>query len=70
MSQDFCYPQTVGDKPKGTDLMNRYIALVHRATLRNRVVGEIFFRMMNLMVPPVSLLHPRIVWREWVRADR
>jgi 2-polyprenyl-6-methoxyphenol hydroxylase-like FAD-dependent oxidoreductase len=73
ISQDFCYPQTVGDKPRGTDLMNRYIALVHRATLRDRVVGEVFFRVMNLMVPPVSLLHPRIVWRvwrEWVRADR
>ncbi len=63
VSEDFRFPQTVGAKPIGTDFINWYIAGVHRATLDDSVVGEAFLKVMNLMAPPISLFHPRIVWR-------
>ncbi len=63
VSEDFRFPQTVGSKPIGTDFINWYVAGVHRATLNDIVVGEAFLKVMNLMAPPISLFHPRIVWR-------
>ena len=63
VGEDFRFPQTTGPKPPGTDLINRYVANVHRATLHDEVVGEAFLKVMNLMAPPPSLFHPRIVWR-------
>ncbi len=63
VGEDFRFPQTTGPKPPGTDFINRYVAKVHRATLHDEVVGEAFLKVMNLMAPPPSLFHPRIMWR-------
>jgi 2-polyprenyl-6-methoxyphenol hydroxylase-like FAD-dependent oxidoreductase len=63
VGEDFRFPQTTGPKPPGTDFINRYVAKVHRATLHDEVVGLAFLKVMNLMAPPPSLFHPRIVWR-------
>jgi 2-polyprenyl-6-methoxyphenol hydroxylase-like FAD-dependent oxidoreductase len=63
VGEDFRFPQTRGAKPIGIDFINRYVARVHRATLGDIVVGEAFLKVMNLMAPPISLFHPRIVWR-------
>ncbi|MBK8905386.1 MAG: FAD-dependent monooxygenase [Anaerolineaceae bacterium] len=63
VGEDFRFPQTTGPKPPGTDFINRYVAKVHRATLHDEVVGEAFLKVMNLMAPPPSLFHPRILWR-------
>jgi hypothetical protein len=63
VGEDFRFPQTTGPKPAGVDLINRYISWVHRATLRDQVVAEAFFKVANLMAPPTSLFHPRVVWR-------
>jgi 2-polyprenyl-6-methoxyphenol hydroxylase-like FAD-dependent oxidoreductase len=63
VGEDFRFPQTTGPKPPGTDFINRYIVRVHRATLHDEVVGLAFLKVMNLMAPPPSLFHPRIVWR-------
>ena len=63
VGEDFRFPQTTGPKPAGTDFINRYVAKVHRATLHDEVVGEAFLKVMNLMAPPPSLFHPRILWR-------
>jgi len=63
VGEDFRFPQTTGPKPPGTDLINRYIVRVHWATLHDEVVGLAFAKVMNLMAPPTSLFHPRIVWR-------
>ncbi len=61
--EDFRYPETVGDKPIMTDLTNAYLAKVHRATQHDTVVYSQFLKVMNLMAPPTSLLHPKIVCR-------
>lgn len=63
VGEDFRFPQTTGPKPAGTDFINRYVAKVHRATLHDEVVGRAFLKVMNLMAPPPSLFHPRIIWR-------
>ena len=63
VGEDFRFPQTTGPKPAGVDFINRYVARVHRATLRDEVVCAAFLKVMNLMQPPTSLFHPRILWR-------
>jgi 2-polyprenyl-6-methoxyphenol hydroxylase-like FAD-dependent oxidoreductase len=60
---DFRFPQTTGEKPPGTDLINRYLTRLHRATHHDDVVCRAFLRVANLLEPPSSLFHPRIVWR-------
>jgi 2-polyprenyl-6-methoxyphenol hydroxylase-like FAD-dependent oxidoreductase len=63
VGEDFRFLQTRGAKPIGIDFINRYVKRVHRATLADIVVGEAFLKVMNLMAPPISLFHPRIVWQ-------
>lgn len=63
VGEDFRFPQTSGPKPPGTDFINRYVARVHRATLYDEVVCLALLKVMNLMAPPPSLFHPRIMWR-------
>jgi 2-polyprenyl-6-methoxyphenol hydroxylase-like FAD-dependent oxidoreductase len=60
---DFRFPQTTGEKPPGTALVNRYLTRVHRATHHDEVVSRTFLRVANLLEPPSSLFHPRLVWR-------
>ena len=64
--EDFRYPETQGQKPFLTDMINAYLARVHRATHHDTVVYSQFLRVMNLMAPPTSLLHPRIIRRVMV----
>ena len=61
--EDFRYPETQGPKPPLTDLINAYLAIVHRATHHDSVVYSQFLRVMNLMASPTSLLHPNIIMR-------
>ncbi|HEV7331808.1 MAG TPA: hypothetical protein VGN63_12285 [Flavisolibacter sp.] len=61
--EDFRYPQTTGARPPGIRLINRYVASVHRATLRDEVVCGAFLKVMSLLKPPTSLFHPQILWR-------
>ena len=69
VGEDFRYPQTTGPKPAGIDLLNRYVAAVHRATLVDPEVGRAFAKVMNLMAPPSSLMTPGMMVRVW-RANR
>jgi 2-polyprenyl-6-methoxyphenol hydroxylase-like FAD-dependent oxidoreductase len=63
VGEDFRYPATQGPKPFGIELINKYITLVHRATLRDQVVCDAFLRVMSLLEAPMSLFRPRIFWR-------
>lgn len=62
VGEDFRFPETTGSKALGTDLINRYIGCVHRASHHDPVIGTAFLRVMNLIEPPRSLFHPRILW--------
>jgi 2-polyprenyl-6-methoxyphenol hydroxylase-like FAD-dependent oxidoreductase len=65
VGEDFRFPGTTGPKPAGVDVLNRYVARVHRATLEDAVVGAAFIKVMNLMAPPSSLMTPGIMLRVW-----
>lgn len=65
VGEDFRFPGTTGPKPAGVDLINRYVAAVHRATLVDTVVGAAFIKVMNLMAPPTSLMTPSLMLRVW-----
>ena len=65
VGEDFRFPETTGPKPGGVDVINRYVAAVHRATLQDAVVGAAFIRVMNLLAPPSSLMTPGIMLRVW-----
>ncbi len=65
VGEDFRFPETTGPKPAGVDVLNRYVARVHRATLEDPVVGAAFIRVMNLMAPPSSLMSPGLMLRVW-----
>jgi 2-polyprenyl-6-methoxyphenol hydroxylase-like FAD-dependent oxidoreductase len=67
--EDFRYPGVTGPKPRGTDLVNRYVARVHVATQRDRRVALAFLDVMNLERPPTSLLRPALLVRV-LRASR
>ena len=58
---DFALPQTSGSRPPGTDLLNRYMAHVFRAS---QVSDEVCLRVIEvtaLLKPPQALLTPRMV---------
>jgi 2-polyprenyl-6-methoxyphenol hydroxylase-like FAD-dependent oxidoreductase len=61
--EDFRFPQTKGKKAPGTDLVNSYVAMVHRATLNDPIVGAAFLKVMNMIEPPTSLFHPQMLYR-------
>jgi 2-polyprenyl-6-methoxyphenol hydroxylase-like FAD-dependent oxidoreductase len=72
VGEDFRFPQTTGPKPAGVDLINRYVAQVHRATLVDPEVSRAFVHVMNLLAPPSSLMAPgtmlRVLRANWRRS--
>lgn len=61
--EDFRFPETTGTRPFGIGLINKYVSLVHKATIRDEVVCRTFLKVMGLIDSPAKLLHPKIVWR-------
>jgi 2-polyprenyl-6-methoxyphenol hydroxylase-like FAD-dependent oxidoreductase len=60
---DFRFKGTQGKKAPSVDFVNAYVAKVHRATQRDPQVLIAFLKVMNLIEPPASLFHPRILFR-------
>ena len=63
VGEDFRYPETEGEKPIAINLINTYVAMIHRATQKDPMVHKQFLKVMNLINSPASLMHPRIFWR-------
>lgn len=60
---DFRFPGTEGKKAASVDFINAYVTKVHRATHHDPVVQAAFLKVMNLMQPPASLFHPKVLLR-------
>ncbi len=60
---DFMYPQTQGRRPFGTGLLNWYFARVFRLCAWDRNVLLRFYRVLHLLVQPITLFHPSILFR-------
>jgi 2-polyprenyl-6-methoxyphenol hydroxylase-like FAD-dependent oxidoreductase len=68
VGEDFRYPEVTGPKAPGTDLVNWYIANVHRAVISDPVVYGAFLRVLHLESPPAAVFAPSILRR--VLVDR
>jgi hypothetical protein len=63
VGEDFRYPETEGKRPIAIDLINQYVARVHRAVHHDPVVYAQFLQVMHLLAAPTSLMQPRIFFR-------
>jgi 2-polyprenyl-6-methoxyphenol hydroxylase-like FAD-dependent oxidoreductase len=61
--EDFRFPETLGKRPFGINIINKYVAQVHRATLEDEEVCAAFLKVMALLEPPTTLLSPKIIWK-------
>jgi 2-polyprenyl-6-methoxyphenol hydroxylase-like FAD-dependent oxidoreductase len=60
---DFEFPQTTGPKPRGTDLINRYLARLRRKAHTDGRLRESLIRVFFLDQPPSTLFRPAVAWR-------
>ncbi len=60
---DFQFPQTQGDKPPGTDLINRYVHRLQRKAHTDGQLNDAFGRVASMEHRPTSLFRPRVAWR-------
>lgn len=60
---DFAFAETTGPKPRGTDLVNRYLARLTRKAHSDGALAEAFARVITMERRPASLFRPGIAWR-------
>ena len=58
---DFLHPETVGPKARGTDLLNRYVLRLIKATHTSVRLARSFNLVLNLVAPTSSLMRPSVV---------
>ncbi len=61
--EDLRYPQTEGQRPFASRVLNGYLERVHAIASTDAVVCDRFFDVLNLLAPPESLLSPPVLWR-------
>lgn len=66
--EDFRYPQTVGQRPPGTNFLHWYVGKVHEASTHDARVTLQFLRVMHMLSGPQSLFAPPIAARVLVGA--
>ncbi|WP_082230703.1 NAD(P)/FAD-dependent oxidoreductase [Haloprofundus marisrubri] len=60
---DFAFPETTGPKPRGTDLVGRYLSQLAEKGHTDGVLRDAQFRVMMMERPPTTLFRPQIAWR-------
>ncbi len=60
---DFAYPATMGEKARGTDLINGYMALMMRGMNEDPELHAAFIRVMHMLAPSATLFAPKVVAR-------
>lgn len=63
VGSDFQFSRTSGPKPRGTDLLNRYLSRLTRKAHANGRLAEAFWRVIMMEKPPTSLFRPGVLWR-------
>ncbi len=63
VGNDLRFPQVEGRRSTMTRFINWYIGKLHRAAHHDATLSFAFLKVANLIAPPPSILHPRIVWR-------
>ncbi|MFI1538193.1 FAD-dependent oxidoreductase [Streptomyces anandii] len=67
---DFMYPETVGHRPPGTGLVNRYVRQVVLASHVSADAHRVVLDMQHLLAPPGAALRPATVVRSLLAARR
>jgi hypothetical protein len=67
---DFMYPETVGQRPPGTGLINRYVRQVLLASHVSVDAHRVVLDMQHLLAPPSAALRPATVVRSLLAARR
>lgn len=60
---DLAFPEVEGRRSPPTRFLNWYIGKLHRAAHHDAQVSIAFLKVINMVAPPPTILHPRIVWR-------
>ena len=63
VGNDLRFPEIEGPRNAMTNFINWYIGKLHHAAQQDAALSVAFLRVVNLLQPPPSLLHPRVVWR-------
>jgi 2-polyprenyl-6-methoxyphenol hydroxylase-like FAD-dependent oxidoreductase len=65
VGNDLRNPRVEGARPPKLRFINWYIGKLHLAAMHDSTLATAFLKVVNLMVPPRSLLSPAIAWRVW-----
>ncbi|MBC8741334.1 monooxygenase [Paraburkholderia sp. UCT31] len=65
VGNDLRNPLVKGPRRPMLRFINWYIGWLHVAATRDSTLATAFLKVVNLMVPPPSLLSPAIAWRVW-----
>jgi 2-polyprenyl-6-methoxyphenol hydroxylase-like FAD-dependent oxidoreductase len=60
---DLGFDEVEGPRTPMVRFLNWYIGKVHAAARKDAQVSIAFLRVINMLAPPPSILHPRVVWR-------
>jgi hypothetical protein len=60
---DLSYPEVEGERTPFIRFINWYIGKLHIAAQTDSQVSTAFLKVINMLAPPPSILHPRIIWR-------
>lgn len=60
---DLSFPDVTGERTPLIRFLNWYISKLHVAAQRDAQVSIAFLKVINMIAPPPSMMHPRIVWR-------
>lgn len=63
VGSDFEFPQTTGPKPRGADLINRYVSRLLRKAHSDGQLREEFYRVLMMEKPPTALFKPHVIRR-------
>ncbi len=63
VGNDFGFERTIGSKPRGTDVIGRYLSRLLRKAHTDDVLSAAFLRVMTMEQPPTSLFRPPLAWR-------
>jgi 2-polyprenyl-6-methoxyphenol hydroxylase-like FAD-dependent oxidoreductase len=63
VGNDLGFPEVEGPRTPMVRFLNWYIGKLHIAAHNDAQVSIAFLKVINMLAPPPSILHPRIVWR-------
>jgi len=62
-SEDFRYPQTIGERPLGMRALHWYTRKIHERSADSAYIYRAFLHVMQMMEPPASLFRPGVIAR-------